>query len=227
MYNTILDEHRQKLLHEISDLLQGSGFYLAGGTGLSLVRGYRNSVDFDFFKQTSFNEQSIMQRLQECYRDSIVLDLSNGTCDMQIENVQVSLFHYPYPLLEKISGSPEYPNLVIAGPKDIACMKMEAIAQRGAKKDFYDLDCIRKDFGYSAADLLDAYRQKYGKNEQMLRPVIMGLSYFEDAETQKLPHTYMRMEWGDIKKDSIQLSQELEQELINEREIDRTDDFEL
>lgn len=85
MYNTILDEHRQKLLHEISDLLQGSGFYLAGGTGLSLERGYRNSVDFGFFKQEPINEQSIMRRLQERYRDSIALDLSSGTCDMQID----------------------------------------------------------------------------------------------------------------------------------------------
>lgn len=84
MYNAILDEHRQKLLYEISDLLQGSGFYIAGGTGLSLERGYRNSVDFSFFKQEPFSEQSIMRRLQERYRDSIALDLSNGTCDMQM-----------------------------------------------------------------------------------------------------------------------------------------------
>ncbi len=45
----ILDQSRIQLLKEISSFDFIHNFYMAGGTALSLQKGYRMSMDFDFF----------------------------------------------------------------------------------------------------------------------------------------------------------------------------------
>ena len=42
-------------------------FYLAGGTGLALQLGHRDSVDFDFFAKESFNTFDVYKELLEVF----------------------------------------------------------------------------------------------------------------------------------------------------------------
>ena len=143
---------------------------------------------------------------QECN----ALQLGKGTCDLIINGVQGSMFYYPYKALETVSGAPEYPDLLMASVKDIACMKMTAIAQRGAKKDFYDLYEILQEEKYSPDDLLDMLHEKFGADENILNTMIMGLSYFDDAEKQQMKKVFMNADWAVIKRASIRLAEELE-----------------
>ncbi|HLD92138.1 MAG TPA: nucleotidyl transferase AbiEii/AbiGii toxin family protein [Patescibacteria group bacterium] len=53
-YNTVLDKYQQSILPQLS-FLTNDGFYLAGGTALSIQIGHRTSVDFDFLFKSILN----------------------------------------------------------------------------------------------------------------------------------------------------------------------------
>ncbi|MBI5327879.1 MAG: hypothetical protein HZB80_06265 [Deltaproteobacteria bacterium] len=62
-----------------------------------------------------------------------------------VNEVKVSMLYYPYPFLDK---KLHWKGVDIAGIIDIAAMKVMAIAQRGAKRDFVDLYLILKDIPF-------------------------------------------------------------------------------
>ena len=109
-------------------------FYLAGGTALALQLGHRKSIDLDFFSKNYPSKNEVLVREFEKYHPTISME-DEGTLSLFIDEVKVSFFKYKYKLLEK----PAYYNGVkLASVLDIACMKLIAISQRGAKKDFVD-----------------------------------------------------------------------------------------
>ena len=209
IHNEILDQHRQDLLQRVANFMKDSAFYLAGGTALSLQRGYRKSVDFDFFTPEKFDPAALYYDLRDEFPAIQRQNIGRGTCDTIIEGVQVSFFRYPYSVLDLVPGTPEYPNLKIASVPDIACMKMEAIANRGARKDFYDLYQVLKDNRYTAEDLFSLFQRKYRTDSNAISFVVQGLSYFEDARDQQLGDLFKPADWKDIEKTMTQLSSDL------------------
>lgn len=215
LHSEILDENRISLLRKIAGGLPFD-FYMAGGTALSLQKGYRQSVDFDFFTPVDFNPEQLDVRLKELGHSHSVINLADGTCDVLLDGVQVSFFRYPYQMLKEVNTSPEYPGLQLASVADIACMKLVAIGQRGAKKDFYDLYQIMKDEKWTVHDLIEAMTEKYGTDRDFSY-IGMGMSYFGDAETQILPTVYRKVDWNEIRrffeKTSDHFMQELEKSM--------------
>ncbi|MCX6703530.1 MAG: nucleotidyl transferase AbiEii/AbiGii toxin family protein [Candidatus Zambryskibacteria bacterium] len=65
MFYDILDSKRQNALPKLSFLKDR--FYLAGGTGLALQFGHRDSIDFDFFTQEDFNTFDLYKELLEIF----------------------------------------------------------------------------------------------------------------------------------------------------------------
>jgi hypothetical protein len=100
------------------------GFYLAGGTGLALQFGHRLSLDLDFFAREHFDEESLLQRLQMLEGFALATKALN-TLHATIEKTKVSFLGYAYPVL--FSASP-FLGVPVADPRDIACMKLSAIA---------------------------------------------------------------------------------------------------
>ena len=203
----VLDDKRIDLLNRITQQIKPFGFYLAGGTALSLQTGYRISEDFDFFTQRHFNEYTLAEALSHlCEHFQIVL-LEKDTCDLILDGVKVSLFYYPYPLLEDLCDGSIFPCLTLAGKKDIACMKLIAIGQRGARRDFFDLYHLILDEQYTASALLDLLQEKYGDINTFTN-IGMGLSYFEDAENDALPSVFIQDDWKETKRFFTKLSRQ-------------------
>ena len=121
-----------------------------------------------------------------------------GTCDVILNNVQISFFYYPNTILKEFVQVEEMPNLKMASIIDIAIMKIVAIGGRGAKKDFFDLYNIIKKCNITIDELAKGLIQKCGNNVNYLN-IIMGLSYFEDAEQEILPKTFVEYDWEEIK----------------------------
>lgn len=63
-------------------------------------------------------------------------------------------------LFETLSGQSFIENFYLAGMKDIAAMKLEAIAGRGSKKDFIDIFFLLQQF--TLKEIFDFHREKYG-----------------------------------------------------------------
>ena len=89
-------------------------------------------------------------------------------------------------------------------------MKLIAISQRGTKKDFFDLYYICNNFNISIKEIFELLDKKYEKNKINYIHIIQSLSYFEDAEDEELPETYINYNWNDIKKFYIEEQRKLE-----------------
>lgn len=95
-----------------------------------------------------------------------------------------------------VSGIPY--SLRITGIPDIACMKCIAIGNRGTRKDFFDLYEIVRSCDTGPDQLASWLADKYG-NDKNLAYVAMGMNYFEDAEGEILPETFVPYERDDIR----------------------------
>jgi len=169
--------------------------YLAGGTAAALQLGHRVSVDFDFFTKEDFIPKVFSAQLsklgsfdEEQAGKGTVLGAFNG--------IRFSLFLYKYPLISK---PPKYLSFDIADIRDIAAMKVDAVATRGMKRDFIDLYFICK-AGYGLPEILGFYDKKYGKFASHHIHIQKSLVFFKDAEPDEMPEMLRKIEWGEIKR---------------------------
>ena len=214
MYWNIFDKSRYELLKKISEVISIDDYYMIGGTALSLQIGLRESYDFDFCVKDEFNNEVLLEELKSVGNVEVIQN-QKGTCDVLLNGVQVSFFYYPNKVLKDFVKVEEIPNLKIASVLDIAIMKVVAIGGRGAKKDFFDLYNIIKKCNITVDELVNGLVQKCGNNVNYLN-IIMGLSYFEDAEDEVLPNTFVPYNWENIKKFFIEFQRKVQKCLENE-----------
>ena len=214
MYWNIFDKSRYELLKKISEVISIDDYYMIGGTALSLQLGLRESYDFDFCVKGEFNNEVLLEELKSVGNVEVIQN-QKGTCDVLLNGVQVSFFYYPNKVLKDFVKPEEMPKLKIASVLDIAIMKVVAIGGRGAKKDFFDLYNIIKKCNITVDELVNGLVQKCGNNVNYLN-IIMGLSYFEDAEDEILPNTFVSYNWENIKKFFIEFQRKVQKCLEDE-----------
>lgn len=77
-------------------------------------------------------------------------------------------------------------------------MKLLAVDQRGAKRDFVDVHAL----GVQArplAEMLDFYRRKFAVED--ISRVLYSLTYFEDAESDPMPLMLKDVAWEQVEAD--------------------------
>ncbi|MBU4480845.1 nucleotidyl transferase AbiEii/AbiGii toxin family protein, partial [Patescibacteria group bacterium] len=166
--------------------------YLAGGTALALQLGHRVSYDLDFFTNKKFKAQIFLNKISQ-FKSYKHERLDWGTILGKLGDVKFSLFYYSYPLLEKPFN---YEGIGIAGTKDIAAMKLAAISERGAKRDFIDLYFILQTL--SLIEVFNLYDKKYKKLSSNLIHIRKSLTYFADADKDNMPDMIKRVSWKEI-----------------------------
>ena len=82
---------------------------------------------------------------------------------------------------------------------DIASMKLNAVAQRGARRDFWDIHVILSAHPGGLPSLLDAFVRKYPQVD--VGHVIRSLVYFGDAESEPNPRGLDAKAWSTIQAD--------------------------
>jgi hypothetical protein len=180
---TLRDLYRASLL---------AGFYLAGGTGLALRLGHRRSVDLDFFSAEAFDQERLLQKVQQLSGFSL-LRKDEQTLHVNIAGTRVTFLGYTYPVLFPFQS---FSGVKVADPRDIACMKISAIAGRGARRDFVDLYAASKPWGLS--ELLELFRHKFAQANYSLVHVLKSLTYFEDAEKDPMPDMLTPISWDEV-----------------------------
>ena len=189
----VISPAAQSLLSNLGIASLSSSFYLAGGTGLALRFGHRRSVDFDFFSRETFNEETLLTLLKE-YSPS-VLSRAPSTLHLLLLDIKVSFIGYPYPLLfptDRFSG------VDVADARDIACMKLSAVASRGTRRDFVDLYLAAR--AYSLGEILSLFARKYAGIEYSRLHLLKSLTYFEDAEADPPLEMVTEIAWADVKE---------------------------
>lgn len=197
MFKEILPRKTQKVLAQIGKSPIKDRFYLAGGSAAALHLGHRLSLDLDFFTEKKF-ESPELELLEDLKKVSDIssLSIAPGTLHCEMNGVRLSFFQYTYPLLYTFH---KLENVSIADLREIALMKIVAIADRGSKKDFIDLYFAAKEV-MPLPELFSAFQKKYKKINYNLVHIVKALVYFKEADKEKLPKMIKPISWLKIKK---------------------------
>lgn len=185
------------VLRQLGPIARKYDFYLAGGTAISIYLGHRISVDLDWFTQNEMKDALVFaENLRRAKLDFTTEQTAPGTLHGSITNVRVSFLEFRYPLVEPLTIWKEM-NCGLASLDDLACMKLSAIAQRGARKDFCDIYALGLKHR-TLHEMLALYQQKF--SVQDISPVLYGLAYFDDAESERMPPMLWNVSWNEIRK---------------------------
>jgi hypothetical protein len=100
--------------------------------------------------------------------------------------------------LARVVDPAEY-YLPLASLDDLSCMKLSAVAGRGARRDFWDLHALLQARGKSLGEVLDAHRRKYVQED--VGHLVRSLVYFVDAEAEPMPTGLTEEHWARIRSD--------------------------
>ena len=188
----ILDKQRRLLLPLFKKIKPD--FYLAGGTGLALQLGHRDSIDFDFFCQENFDTVRLYRTIQEIFVGFKIKKIQEEKNTLTIildDKVKLSFFSYPYKLIKPLL-SDKYLN--VATVPDIAVMKFSAIVSRATNKDYIDLYFILQD--YSLEQLLNFSKKKMPDLDINL--ILKSLIYFKDVTKERIRFRTTPVSWQQV-----------------------------
>jgi hypothetical protein len=185
-----------ELLKKIMSEKLFSDFNLVGGTSLALQMGHRNSIDIGLFGNSEINPELFIEKLSE-YGEVKVAQSTKNILITKINDVKVDFVNYKYLLLSECLF---IENIRMLSTKDIAAMKLNAIAGRGSKKDFIDLYFLLNEF--SLEEILSFYEKKYHDGSVFM--VQKSLTFFEDANSQLLPKMFLDFNWETCKQKIIE-----------------------
>lgn len=172
-----------------------SGLNLVGGTALALYDGHRLSVDIDLFGDVELNYDIINTILSQ-FGEVKLISKSPKILVFSVDNIKVDFVSYNYQLLESVNV---YEGIRLVSKKDIAAMKLNAIAGRGSKKDFIDFFQLLNDFDLQ--QMIGFYLKKYPNGSEFL--VLKSLLYFDDADIEPNPIFIKAYDWELVKKEVI------------------------
>jgi len=181
-----------ELLRRLMAIEQLKDFYLVGGTALALYYGHRKSIDLDLFTHSAFDAIRLSESLNREF------NLTNITTDInalqgQINDIKTDFIAHQYPLIEEVV---HIDPIRLSSIKDIAAMKLNAIANRGSKKDFWDYAKLLEHFDHER--LLSFYAKKYPNAN--LWNLEKSLCYFDDAENDPNPISLENQTWSQVKR---------------------------
>lgn len=186
-----------KILMKYENLRQT---FLVGGTALALQLGHRISVDIDLFSETDFETNDILTELRNDLELQVIMQKEKNSLIINArkkntnnEFVKVDFVKYAYPLLKQLLNED---GIRLLSVEDIIPMKLSAIANRGAKKDFFDIYELMKTF--SLSDMLNLFSKKFPDIAHF--HILKSLTYFEDAETEFDPITLNETNWEIVKE---------------------------
>jgi hypothetical protein len=173
-----------------------AGVYLAGGVAVALRLHHRSSKDLDLFTGDT-DPLALVDALLALGRVTIT-KRAPGTLYLEISGVPTSIIRYRYPLLaapQMLDGIA----VAVADFDDLICMKLSAIASRGALRDFWDLHAMLNAKRLGLPEALEAFQRKYETED--FGHVVRSIAYFADADAEPRPIELTLPTWEAIKDD--------------------------
>lgn len=181
-----------ELLKKLMSIPFLDSFYLVGGTALALQFGHRMSIDIDLFTLDDFDNNNLIEILIKDFDVSIEFENKNMVITY-INNIKVDFVKMGYPILfEPLLIE----NIRMLDIRDIVAMKLKAIAQRGSKKDFFDIYFLLQQIKMES--MLQLFKRKFEQHE--LFYIVKSLTYFSDAENDADPILFDKdVTWANVK----------------------------
>ena len=180
-----------ELLEKLMLVDEFTNLNLVGDAALALYEGHRLSVDIDMFGRSDINPDKFTDLLKG-KGETIILSQSPKILIFSINGIKVDFVDYNFELLEPLTI---IEGIRLVSKKDIAAMKLNAIAGRGSKKDFIDVFQLLKEF--TLTEMLTFYSQKYPNGSEFM--VLKSMLYFDDAENEPDPLMILPISWEEVK----------------------------
>jgi hypothetical protein len=130
-----------KILRVLMSMEELSTFSLGGGTSLALRFEHRSSLDIDLFSTERFDSESLMNGLRRRFGEIEIFNRTVGSLCLAIRGVKVDVLHSA---VDELQMPTTLHGIRFISLDDIAAMKINAVTNRGSKKDFSDLCCSTK-----------------------------------------------------------------------------------
>lgn len=193
LHKNAVEPSTLELLIQICKLPSLKNFALGGGTNLALQIGHRFSIDLDFFTSTSYDNTGVFKTITQKYPSAELIFEQNQTMMFHIEGVKVDFVLYPF---EWLYSFKEIEEARLINITDIIPMKLQALSNRFAKKDFWDIAFLLKRF--SLEEIMKIFKTKFPQVDTGY--IIHSLTYFETAEKEDDPINLVPINWNDIKE---------------------------
>jgi hypothetical protein len=196
MHEKVVSRPARALLADLGKIDDGAlnGWTLAGGTGLALHFGHRVSDDFNLFRTRDMDAGAVLRVLAGLGPHEI-LQHEPDTLTVLVRKTKLSFFQvadaFLYPTIP-------YRLFALADVRDIALMKLAAIAGRGSRKDFVDLYFIVRR-GFALQDFFDLLPKRFRSGSLDPYHILRGLTYFDDAEREPMPRVLQPFRWSECK----------------------------
>ncbi|MDT8437034.1 MAG: nucleotidyl transferase AbiEii/AbiGii toxin family protein [Gemmatimonadota bacterium] len=193
----VLPPEQQAVLRRLGPFTRDRGFYLAGGTSIAIQLGHRRSIDLDWFTDGTIEDPLALRAdLVGAGLDFDVSEVADRTLHGRSGDVRLSFLEYRYPALEPLVEWPEF-GCLLAALEDLACMKLAAIANRGARRDFIDVYALALS-GIGLERMVASYRKKYDVGD--VAHLLIALNWFDDAEEDETPEMLWDVTWPDVRQ---------------------------
>lgn len=196
---TPLTTAQRRALAGLKQLGVLDGVYLAGGAAVAEHLRHRTSNDLDFFSLSAELDIEGVRRRVLSASKAVVVAQSDATLKLVVSGAMVDFVCYPYPPLARFKSGPE--GVRVAGLRDLAVMKLAAIARRGVRRDYWDLYEILTRSRVSLRSACDDYVVKFGVAEADLYHVLRAVGWFEEAESDPaFPKGLTKARWAVIRE---------------------------
>jgi hypothetical protein len=170
------------------------GAALGGGTSLALVFGHRKSMDIDFFLTDPFDSVQLQNALARLIPGIQIVNRTAGSLSAAAGSVKVDILSHSYPLLDAYTHLETIQCLSLP---DMAAMKVNAVTNRGSKKDFSDLLLLSEN-GLTLSAALDRFCRKYGHAGRFL--AVRSLNWFGDTAGEPDPVYLNGWTWPEVRR---------------------------
>lgn len=158
---------------------------------MPLQIGHRISEDLGFFSLKPFDQDNLADILIETFNTRIT-GISENSITGYFEDIKFDFISHRNVLMNPVIKVEE---VRLASITDTAAMKINALRNRGTKKDFVDIYFWEK---FSLREILRIANTKYPNHENLL--TLKSLVYFEDADQQPDCKMIVHVSWTDVKK---------------------------
>jgi len=165
-------------------------FVLYGGTAIALHLGHRQSVDFDFFGNQTFDPGRLAAKIPFLAGATITQQEPNTLSATIDRNGLVKVSFFGVPGIRRVRPPLVAPDnrLQVASLLDLAGTKAAVVQQRAEAKDYLDIDALLRDGRIDLQTAIASACAIYGPgfNPQI---TLKALSFFDDGNLSRLPKT--------------------------------------
>jgi len=163
-------------------------FVLYGGTAIALHLGHRESVDFDFFGNRSFDPAKLMSAVPFMASAQITQREPNTLTGIVDRDGAVKVSFFGLSEIPRLVSPHQVPDngIKVASLLDLAGMKVSVAQVRAEARDYIDVDAMLASAKVDLPAALAAARAIYGAqfNPEI---TLKALSYFDDGNLHRLP----------------------------------------